>query len=144
MLSILSYLNFNSTNCLINIMRKPQCTVVHEDFRSKHNVEISLVSRPPLFSATPPKSSSYRRGGLTGDFVPDKGNSLKFISSNSCYLTLTGAMRAQPSGVTRVRSTAICMPTEGMPSPLTFVVSTMPTAQVYLPEGTPSRLNVYS
>ena len=29
-------------------MRKPQCTVVHEDFRSKRNVESTLWGRPLL------------------------------------------------------------------------------------------------
>ena len=29
-------------------MRKPQCTGVHEDFRSKRNAEITLLSRPPV------------------------------------------------------------------------------------------------
>ena len=27
-------------------MRKPQCTVVHEDFRIKRNAEITLLGRP--------------------------------------------------------------------------------------------------
>ena len=27
-------------------MRKPECTVVHEDFRIKRNAEISLLGRP--------------------------------------------------------------------------------------------------
>ena len=28
-------------------MRKPQCTIVHEDFRIKRNAEITLLSYPP-------------------------------------------------------------------------------------------------
>ena len=28
-------------------MRKPQCTIVHEDFRIKRNAEITLLSHPP-------------------------------------------------------------------------------------------------
>ena len=30
-------------------MRKPQCTVVHEDFRIKRNAESTLLSRPREF-----------------------------------------------------------------------------------------------
>ena len=45
-------------------MRKPQCTVVHEDFRIKRNDESTLLSCPPLESVPQDRLQCDRAVGL--------------------------------------------------------------------------------
>ncbi len=55
-------------------MRKPECTVVHEDFRIKRNAEITLLGHLP-------KKAASQKDRLFYFFIPP----LLFCSFNGCF-----------------------------------------------------------